>query len=752
MFLKGTSKYFKNFIVSSAIIMIFMVTLSLVCSIFFENIYKKNIDKNARYLIKQSSTLFEKRLKSIEKVIADISVNEEMDMLLKNDNTLLEIEPLETASIIDRLSYYKSTCEYISDIFVFEKSSGAVVTDQGFYNNSDDFFQYVLEVPKNKLTELMDEFYNSESLSLYYYCYNDANANAKKNSHVQMSLTVGTEPKGDYLICAVIKGSILDNLLYGSDNIEDQTISLFLNEENRIVLSNVDKDVLSENLSQIVGERNNYVELFSKRFYMYKHYVTKYGLTYYQLVPEEAISRDLNGMRKIMIVIIFVGIILLSLAIFIGKKNYNYAYSITEKLKEIHGDNIEDKIKNLESAIHTLVPEQNKFKHLINETHNIIRDEFFRKIIIGQSWDKLDKNVLWDELHSDFSQKNVTVIKIIFSSKVAKSHEEICTLIEDLSNENINVYSFVHNDAVVVIIAASLLNPELNEEIYYLCAALTSFLEEEFQLHANIGLGRTYTSLTGIQKSYFEAEYALRYISKNQCGDIFRYADIDNVVDTYNYTNSMELDLRNCLKEGDLKKANEVLGEIISINLKNNTHISLEVARCLFVEIKGTIMKVCNRFDGEDKLLLSDLTELIRANTINSMINVIYSDVEKLCEIVNQSKTTHSEAMKERIIAFIESRRENFNFDLTSIADELGVTSSYVSKFFKKHMNENYIDYLRKMKIERAKELLEDTSLTIAQIARMLSFSNSSVLIKNFKKEVGITPREYRDNLKGENS
>ena len=53
----------------------------------------------------------------------------------------------------------------------------------------------------------------------------------------------------------------------------------------------------------------------------------------------------------------------------------------------------------------------------------------------------------------------------------------------------------------------------------------------------------------------------------------------------------------------------------------------------------------------------------------------------------------------------------------------------------------NYIAYVR---VDRAKQLLSDTDLPIREIAAQVGFLSSGVFIKTFKKELGITPGQYR--------
>ena len=94
----------------------------------------------------------------------------------------------------------------------------------------------------------------------------------------------------------------------------------------------------------------------------------------------------------------------------------------------------------------------------------------------------------------------------------------------------------------------------------------------------------------------------------------------------------------------------------------------------------------------------------------------------------------------------------HFKEELTreSLASEVFMNPDYLSKLFKKNTGSSLMDYVTKVRIERAKELLERTVLTISEIAIETGYSNTAYFTKMFKKYTnGVTPREYRKGLGG---
>lgn len=81
---------------------------------------------------------------------------------------------------------------------------------------------------------------------------------------------------------------------------------------------------------------------------------------------------------------------------------------------------------------------------------------------------------------------------------------------------------------------------------------------------------------------------------------------------------------------------------------------------------------------------------------------------------------------------------------LEEVADHFYLNPSYFSRLFKKEVGESFIEYVTRIKMERAKELLDQTGHSVGKICEMLGYDNQSYFIKTFKSHAGVTPVEYR--------
>lgn len=105
-----------------------------------------------------------------------------------------------------------------------------------------------------------------------------------------------------------------------------------------------------------------------------------------------------------------------------------------------------------------------------------------------------------------------------------------------------------------------------------------------------------------------------------------------------------------------------------------------------------------------------------------------------------------------KVLNYID-RNIKSGITLEEASEYANMSSCYFSKFFKKVTNENFITYVTNSRIDLAKEMLRYTTMPILNIAYELSYSETNYFSKAFKKKVGLTPTEYREEyLQGINS
>lgn len=145
-----------------------------------------------------------------------------------------------------------------------------------------------------------------------------------------------------------------------------------------------------------------------------------------------------------------------------------------------------------------------------------------------------------------------------------------------------------------------------------------------------------------------------------------------------------------------------------------------------------------------DEQLNSDsYSENIISNMLMIFFNKLvrkYKDTAKYPKSVKKQNETIS-----KIISMITN---NFSITLDDIAKKLGYNISYCSRYIKNHTNYNFSELLRKIRLQKAEELLTTTNLNIAEISNLCGYENPENFNRAFRKNYNFSPSFFREKNK----
>lgn len=117
--------------------------------------------------------------------------------------------------------------------------------------------------------------------------------------------------------------------------------------------------------------------------------------------------------------------------------------------------------------------------------------------------------------------------------------------------------------------------------------------------------------------------------------------------------------------------------------------------------------------------------------------------MDDYCRLVRSSATQNYHPLIQKCILYIEQNYSR-KLSLKLLADVHFVSRQYLSALFKKETGMNLTNYILEIQMRHAKELLENPTLTITQVAGMCGHDNVDYFTQVFKKNQGMTPGEYR--------
>ena len=143
-------------------------------------------------------------------------------------------------------------------------------------------------------------------------------------------------------------------------------------------------------------------------------------------------------------------------------------------------------------------------------------------------------------------------------------------------------------------------------------------------------------------------------------------------------------------------------------------------------------------------MISSNFSALIEnSNNQEDLLEFFSQMVSVYCRFVQKWRLDKYSPIVRKSITYIQLHLSD-HLTLTKIAREINVSSSYLSKLFNEETNCSISNYISKVRIEKATELLTFSNMSIQNIAVYVGFSDLNYFSRCFKKEKGLTPTEYR--------
>jgi len=282
----------------------------------------------------------------------------------------------------------------------------------------------------------------------------------------------------------------------------------------------------------------------------------------------------------------------------------------------------------------------------------------------------------------------------------------------------------------------------------------TIFIDENIIIAA--GLGLSYPDINHVSKSYMQANKALKGRSYDYCRDffIFDQSQEDTISFEKHWIKEYPSEANSIIVEitcGNTEKARELVEALFNKFLRAKLSCTLiqNYAYVLCFLIAANLSELQKQI-GESEIFTSDFEDCIKkTGTIEEIKEYLLNVLLNLAEDIKSFKQTDQKTHR-KIIQTVKDFINNNYFEdisLEIISKHVFVSSAYLSFLFKSITGENYTDYLRKVRLEKAKELLSRIDLKVYEIASKVGYNDYKYFSIQFKKTYGLSPTKFREKL-----
>ena len=312
---------------------------------------------------------------------------------------------------------------------------------------------------------------------------------------------------------------------------------------------------------------------------------------------------------------------------------------------------------------------------------------------------------------------------------------------EIVSSENAGVAYQEGNNKVCVLFMGNRTR-EFGEKIMKICEMIQTKLRELMALEVSIGVGSWARTQQELLVSHELADKAIGY--RYLLGGSLLIDMEEHPVENIRYSDDLMEKLSTALKAGKKENADSVLDRIAA---------EIKAARvdksraCVYLQqIIRTADDTCEDMLADSKLLSERETLLRRVTeqkSFDSAFALVKDHVGKIFQVLSDANSSSGQRQARLALDYIQKNYMDPDLSLNSICSYLNISTSYFSTIFKELTGETFTEVLIRTRMEKAKELLENTTMKNYEIAEKVGFADPHYFGISFKKMTGCTPTEY---------
>ncbi|WP_026565132.1 response regulator [Bacillus sp. UNC41MFS5] len=169
---------------------------------------------------------------------------------------------------------------------------------------------------------------------------------------------------------------------------------------------------------------------------------------------------------------------------------------------------------------------------------------------------------------------------------------------------------------------------------------------------------------------------------------------------------------------------------ISPVDIKND---ACEIIRYLFIK----------QWNADE--LMEKYEQLKKIETLDELKKTLLLQIREYSELIQFSKQ-HPQGENVIMKKALEFIHDHYTEELTLqlVSSHVHISRNYFSVLFKRLVGQNFIDYVMDLRVRKAKELLENTSLKVYEVAEQSGFKDVKYFSKLFKKLMGSSPIDFR--------
>ncbi len=285
---------------------------------------------------------------------------------------------------------------------------------------------------------------------------------------------------------------------------------------------------------------------------------------------------------------------------------------------------------------------------------------------------------------------------------------------------------------------------QIEQSVSFLLEQLSANYKNFLNIYCSFSIGSLCEKIMDISESFQKALSALQFKFYSGNHSVLHSKDIvsaDHTLTGLDY--SLEKRLLTMVSNGNQKETSALIDDIfMDMSAKKESIANIQI-------ICADMISILMRIAKKNNLSLERIfTNQIQPNQIFTQLNTI-SELHiwftecflNICSQVCSLFPGDSNYVRSAIACI--NRDYSKAISQQSVADEIGISTGYLSKIFKAETGQGFSDYLTSVRIQTAVQLLDHGEKDLHKLAMDCGFQDYAYFFKVFKKRLGITPKDY---------
>ncbi len=160
-------------------------------------------------------------------------------------------------------------------------------------------------------------------------------------------------------------------------------------------------------------------------------------------------------------------------------------------------------------------------------------------------------------------------------------------------------------------------------------------------------------------------------------------------------------------------------------------------------QIGDKLKDICEELVEIHKLKTSEAAQKISAQVQTKILLLQF--ILKMWQegLIMDNATSGRNTVEKEMVSYLQ---QNFTekISLREFGTQFHLSEKYISRYFKEHFHITLSQYVNHLRLEHARQLLQDTALPITEVAMQSGYQNVSYFIRSFKETYGVPPLKYR--------